>query len=167
VNRNLRGVLDGEIDRAFILLPTKLRLSGCVTSRNNRFGLQKMLIHAASLPGVFWDHWIHTDAVCFIPTPLSDYLSDYERTSALFPAGQVISSSVLLYTVFDNPVHNEIVASCARYCAILVGHARRWKCMAIILALKANWKNEFRIQFHQQNSDMQWAAWFCDVTSSS
>jgi len=42
----------------------------------------------------------HCDAVCFISTPLSDYLSDYERTSSLFPAGQIFSSSVLLYTVF-------------------------------------------------------------------
>jgi len=42
----------------------------------------------------------HCDAVCFIPTPLFDYLFDYERTSAVFPAGQIISSSVLLYTVF-------------------------------------------------------------------
>jgi hypothetical protein len=84
---------------------------------------------------------LHSDTAFWLPVRLRENLCPLSSKTG----PQLLL--VAVHSVFGDPVHNEIVASCARSCAILVGHARRWKCMVIILALKAIWKNKFRIQF--------------------
>jgi hypothetical protein len=81
---------------------------------------------------------LHSDPTFWLPVRLRENLCPFSSRTG----HQLIL--VALHSVSGDSVHNEIVASWARSCAILVGHARRWKCMVIILALKANWKNEFR-----------------------